>query len=117
VTDQLALVTVPPNEAKLTERQRRVLQLVRETAGGISAPDVGRVLHADRHAAHGGRECSCCAANAEPCAWAEDTGRRTLARLRELGFGLIRRKTGRWEIPGVTPSPAREAREEDDIPY
>lgn len=76
----------PPAEARLTERQRRVLEAVRTSPGGITAAQAGSYAGASE-------------------AWAESTGRDILTRLRTLGYGLVRRRTGQWEIPGTTPLP------------
>lgn len=95
----------PPAEASLTTRQRTVLAAVRTTEGGSSAKAVGADLHRTTYLA-GGRRCLCCTFGQAPCMYAEGTGTEVLTRLRELGYGLVRRQaTGLWEIPGVTPKP------------
>ena len=109
------LFTMPPGEHTLTERQRLTLAAARGLPGGVSADDAGAALHALRWT-RGGRQCSCCLPAGVPCAWAEDAGREVLQRLRELGYGLVRRKTGRWEVPGTTPKPTPAGMSED-IPY
>lgn len=94
----------PRAESTLTERQRLVLGLVRETPGGVPDAEVGRALHRRAQAlSPGRRSCSCCDPEGEPCGFADESGRDVLARLRELGYGLVRRRTGRWEVPGTTP--------------
>lgn len=89
-----------PDENKLTVRQAAALELVRTTAGGIQAVDVGIALHklrpADRFA------CSCKTAE-RPCQYALSAGHQVLKRLRQFGYGLVRRKTGLWVIPNTTP--------------
>jgi hypothetical protein len=86
----------PPSEASLTNRQRKVLEAVRTTPGGITELQAGSHAGASEH-------------------WAATSGRDVLVRLRELGYGLVcRRATRLWEIPGVTPVPGQQG--QGDLP-
>lgn len=91
------------DEQQVTMPQAAALELVRTTPGGIQAVDVGMELHRrrdpDRFA------CSCRTAGV-PCVYALSNGHQVLKRLRQFGYGLVRRRTGLWEIPNVTPSAA-----------
>ena len=96
---QQQLIPATPDERKLTVRQARALELVRTTPGGIQAVDVGIALHRLRP---GDRPCSC-KTREQPCQYALSAGHAVLVRLRQLSFGLVRRRSGLWEIPNVTP--------------
>lgn len=92
MTEQIALdgqpVTIGATGRTLTARQQRAFDLVRTTAGGLTAEELGARLHAD-------------AGKHDPdaqCTWCESTGRDVLGSA-ALGPLVVRRRaSGRYEL-------------------
>jgi len=100
-----------PPRPKLTEKQAFGLEHVRQFEEGVTADELGALLH-ERRRVH---------AAGERCDWCASEGRSILEPLRRKGL-LIRRRTGLWQITRVgrgvrvdterTPPPSRPSQQQ-----
>ena len=84
-----------PADGGLTDRQQAVYDAARNTPGGITSEDAGRILHAIRgnHTA------------THTCTWCASEGHGVLQALRRRGLLTRRRKTGLWQPAGTIQAP------------